>query len=54
MVRRKHQDAEQKVCMLTNLSDRYSKKCDELSYKNAALEREKQEALDQVLRQRRC
>lgn len=48
MIRRKHQDAEQKVSMLTNLNDRYNKKCDELSYKNGLLEKEKQEALEQV------
>ena len=47
-MRRKCQDAEQKVMVLNNLNDRYNKKCDELTYRNSYLEKEKQEAIDQV------
>ena len=34
--------------MLNDMNERYNKKIDELNYKNTSLEREKQDALEQV------
>ena len=48
LIRRKQQDADIKISMLNDMNERYNKKIDELNYKNTSLEREKQDALEQV------
>lgn len=47
-MRRKQQDADIKLSMLNDMNERYNKKIDELTYRNSSLEREKQDALEQV------